>query len=259
MSNKVGEDTFYEQASDRDDRYCALVHQAALEDPEWTARFLAWLRTEANMRSAALVGAAEFVKARLDGAGTRPGRPHETKDNDTRTWEGDSLGYSTYSNRRVIDSVIRRADEPGEMLAYWTAKYGRKIPQPVKRGITDAVRRLYDEKALLKYDTDSRGFRFGDVLELVHPSPAGAKASWQGDLFKHSIDRRHGRDKTIPESLQMIANNAHLMSWPVAERRDLFSRSQAGYVLKDAGVTWEQVAGWLPGADDRAGVGDPHP
>ena len=103
VSNKVGEDTFYEQASDRDDRYCALVHQAALEDPEWTARFLAWLRTEANMRSAALVGAAEFVKARLDGAGTRPGRPHETKDNDTRTWEGDSLGYSTYSNRRVID------------------------------------------------------------------------------------------------------------------------------------------------------------
>lgn len=38
----------------------------------------------------------------------------------------------------MIASVLRRPDEPGELLAYWTATYGRAVPKPVKRGIADA-------------------------------------------------------------------------------------------------------------------------
>ena len=37
-------------------------------------------------------------------------------------------------NRQLVGSVLRRADEPGEMLAYWTSRYGRAVPKPVKRG-----------------------------------------------------------------------------------------------------------------------------
>ncbi|MGW7465173.1 alpha/beta fold hydrolase [Streptomyces xantholiticus] len=48
----------------------------------------------------------------------------------------------------VIATVLQRADEPGELLGYWTARYGRRIPKPVKRGIADAVQRLYDERSL---------------------------------------------------------------------------------------------------------------
>jgi hypothetical protein len=155
----VGEQTFYETAGARDSRYQALVRQVCVADPVWTAGFLAWLRGEANMRSAALVGAAEFVHARLTDEGT------------------DSLTYSLASNRRVIDSVLQRADEPGELLAYWTSRYGRAIPKPVKRGIADAVQRLYTQRALLKYDTASHGFRFADVLDLVHPSTRPASAT----------------------------------------------------------------------------------
>ncbi|MCW2938463.1 MAG: RNA-binding protein, partial [Actinomycetia bacterium] len=251
VSNKVGEDTFYEQAKQRDDRYCTLVRQVALDDPEWTARFLPWLRREANMRSAALVGAAEYVKARLDAAGTRERRTHEVgEDKAAVVFGGDSLNYHATTNRRVIDSVLQRADEPGEMLAYWAAKYGRNVPKPVKRGIADAVARLYTERAILKYDTDSKGYRFGDVIDLVHPtagSHSEAWRAWQGDLFEYALDRRHGRGEATPESLITIGNHAELMSWPVAERRALFDRSQAAFVLKDAGMTWETVAGWLQG------------
>jgi hypothetical protein len=79
--------------------------------------------------------------------------------------------------------------------AYWTSRYGRRIPKPVKRGIEDAVGSLYTERSLLKYDTASKGYRFGDVIELVHPAPAKV---WQGDLFKHAIDRRHNRGQPDP-------------------------------------------------------------
>jgi len=222
VANMGGEDTFYESGNDRDSRYAKLLHAAALADPEWTARLLSWLRSEANMRTASLVGAAEFVKARLD-----------------------AQADGGVSNRAIIDSVLQRADEPGELLAYWTNTHGRNVPKPVKRGIADAVRRLYDERAVLKWDSDARGFKVADVLNLVHPSP---RADWQGDLFQHVLDRRRDSDAPLPESLMTMAARAELMKWPLPDRRALFNdHIRATTVLREAGMTWEAVAGWLQG------------
>jgi hypothetical protein len=223
VTNMVGQDTFYETGGQRDDRYTQLVRQLAVEDPEWTAGMLGWLRGDGNLRTAAIVGAAEFTRARLD---------------------AQAPGHS----RQVITSVLQRADEPGELLAYWTSRYGRAIPKPMKRGIEDAVGHLYTERALLKYDTDSKGYRFGDVIELVHPSPA---ALWQGDLFEHAIDRRRNRDKPIPESLQLLHTRAEIAKWDVQKRRDLLKRPDAADFLRHAGMTWEALAGWLQGPMDK--------
>lgn len=238
VTNMVGQETFYETGGARDDRFTALVRRLAVEDPAWTAGLLGWLRTDGQLRTAALVGAAEFVRARLDAARETPGRPGPAA----------SEGNVPYSNRRVIASVLRRADEPGELLAYWTARYGRAIPKPVKRGIGDALGALYTERALLKYDSGSKGFRFGDVLELVHPAPA---APWQGDLFRHAIDRRHGRGEEIPGSLRTLAARARLTRIPAEERRALLDGPGAPAVLREAGMTWEALAGWLQGPMDR--------
>ncbi|MEV8443605.1 TROVE domain-containing protein [Actinosynnema sp. NPDC051121] len=221
VTNMVGEQTFYESAGERDDRYAALVRATTAADPEWTARFLAWLRGEANMRTAALVGAAHFVKARLD-AGAH--------------------GLS----RQVVDSVLHRADEPGELLAYWTSHHGRTLPKPVKRGIGDAVRRLYDERAVVKWDSEARGYRFGDVLNLTHPSPRDER---QGDLFGHVLDRHYDRADDVPASLGVLRARADLLAWPPDRRRALFreDRDAVASTLRAAGMTWESVAGWVQG------------
>lgn len=236
----LGNETFYEKAKDRDDRFTALVHQLALDDPDWTAGLIGWLRTDANIRSAAIVGAAEFVKARLDAAkgqaamGAQMGVLYKAED-------------SPGLNRRVIDSVVQRADEPGEMVAYWVAKYGKNLPKPVKRGIADAIKRLYTERSLLKYDSKSDGFRFGDVLELVHASPDPGKP-WQGELFRYAIDERHKRDR-VPE-LQMLLARKVLMAMPVPERRAVLLSDGGPERLASAGMTWEALASWLQGPMD---------
>jgi hypothetical protein len=248
VGNFVGTDTFYETGGDRDDRFTQLIRQLAVDDPEWVAQMLGWLRRDGNMRTAAIVGAAEYVKARLDAAQTRERRIHEQgADRAATVWSGDSLAYSAASNRRVIASVLKRADEPGELLAYWTSRYGRRIPKPVKRGIEDAVGDLYTERSLLKYDTATKGFRFGDVIELVHPAPS---ALWQGDLFKHAIDRRHNRDNPIPDSLRLLDTRAQIAQWPVDKRRSLLRQPDAAEFLQHAGMTWEALAGWLQGPMD---------
>jgi len=223
VSNFVGQDTFYEKGGDRDDRYTQLIRQVAVIDPDWCTGFLRWLRSDANMRTAALVGAAELAKARL---------------------EAGVAGHS----RQAIDAVLQRADEPGEMLSYWTSKYGRKLPKPVKRGIADAVQRLYNERSLLKYDTDSKGYRFGDVLNLVHASPDPAKA-WQGDLFAYSLDRRHKRGTVPdPDSLPTLARNMAFSEFVAQEPNILLNADE----LNRAGLTWEATLSMAGSKVDKA-------
>lgn len=217
LTNMVGQDTFYESAQDRDDRFRTLVRHVAADDPEWTGKFIAWLRGEAHMRTASLVAAAETAHVMLE------------------------QGVS--GARKVIDGALMRADEPGEFLGYWMQAYGRKLPMAVKRGVGDAALRLYSERSLLKYDTGSHGLRFGDVIELTHaPDTKGAaqhlQGPWQGDLFTHAIDRRHARlDRSIPDSLAILHANKALR----AEAKDTPEILLSPEMLWNAGMTWEDA------------------
>ncbi|MBP2326784.1 hypothetical protein JOF56_007169 [Kibdelosporangium banguiense] len=171
-------------------RFCELVRVNTGRDPEGTARFLRWMRAETPMRYPALVGVAAFVRERL------------------------AKGEHGLS-RQLVDGVLQRADDPGHLLAYWLSTYGR-IPKPVKRGVADAVVRLYDEEALWRYDSDARHIesprfigtsggvrtrrplRFRDVIALTHPVAADEK---QAEVFRRARGRtpgpngRAGRDK----------------------------------------------------------------
>jgi hypothetical protein len=219
VATMVGEGTFYEDAASRDERYERLVAGIAVEDPQWMARFVGWLRGEAHMRSAALVAALTAARAMVD-AGL-PGA------------------------RALVAAALQRADEPGEALAYWTGRYGRAIPKPVKRGIADAARRLYTEFTLLRYDTATKGFRFADVIELTHPAPA---VPGQGDLFAWALARRHAREQAVPESLPMVAANAALRAAAVSDTRVLLDADG----LRAAGMTWEDALSLAGPAVDRA-------
>jgi hypothetical protein len=196
------------QETPAEQRMIELVRQVAAQDPAWMAKFIPWLREAAGMRSASVVAAAETARAFL--AAGRPG------------------------GRKVVAASLQRADEPGELLAYWISRYGRSVPKPVKRGLADAARQLYNEYTLLKYDTASHGFRFGDVIELSHPD---AVAPWQGDLFAHALDRRHGRDKPVPDSLDMIAANGRLRAEAAEDPSVLLDPDR----LRKAGMTWEDA------------------
>lgn len=223
-----GENSFYEDGATRDQKAVDLVRQLAVEDWDWTARFLAWLRGPGNMRTMALILACEGVDARLKVGFSAPGNSVMP------------------TNREVISSVLQRADEPGEMLAYWTATHGRAIPKPVKRGVADAARRLYTQRSLLKYDTASHSFRFGDVLNLVHATPDPDK-SWHGDLFHYALDRRHHPDTAeIPSSLGILRNNKDM------RESDDASRWLDAEALRHSGMTWENAFSSVGSKVDRA-------
>lgn len=232
-----GGNTFYESGEKRDETLRQLARQVAVEDFAWFAKFVKWLRRTANIRTAALMIAADGVKARLDEEKRRALVPGPV---------AVLLPESKHTNRSVIDSVLHRADEPGEMLAYWMASYGRRIPKPVKRGVADAAARMYSERSLLKYDTGSHGVRFGDVLNLVHAEPDPDKP-WQGALFKYALDRRHHPETAlIPSSLGMLCKNTLLRSQ--GEPQDWLNPER----LREAGMTWEDALSAVGSKVDKA-------
>lgn len=227
-----GEKTFYEGGDARDERFRALIRELSVTNPDWVANFLYWLRREGNVRTAAIIGAAEYVWARRDEMGTgRTGTTHPTP---------------SRSTREVVSSVLRRADEPQEIVGYWMARYGRSLPMPLKRGVSDAIGLLYHQKNVLKYDSDKRGLRMADVLKLVHAKPVGPA---HNQLFKYMMAERFGRvDSFDIKSLTTISAREDLLRLSVEERRKVI-REQPG-ILQDAGFTWESIAGWLQGPMD---------
>jgi hypothetical protein len=245
--NMVGQDKFYESADDSDNRYKTLIHQLAVSDPAWTYDLLKWLRgPEGNLRSASLVGAAEFVAARLKAAQRGDLTPDDVK----ASQEGGGW------NRKVIDAVLLRADEPGEMLGYWVSQHGRNVPKPLKRGIADAVKRLYTQRGFLRYDSASKGYRFADVIDLVHPQADGPV---QVELYKHALNARHNHDQEINEILHMVRSRQTINTMPADKRHTL-----ARLALRDGlerNAYWPAMAGqweWLHSAlGDTQGVKNP--
>jgi hypothetical protein len=222
LTNLVGEHTFYEDAPARDGRFAALVHEVTTQDPGWLAGLVPFLRDTVQLRSVSIVAAAEYAVA---------GGPNA---------------------RQVISAALQRADEPAEMLGYWLAVHGRALPMAVKRGIADGARRLYTERAALKWDGASRGIRMADVIELTHPKPV---APWQSALFKHLLDKRHGHFTLTGEhlaelgtQLPIVASAHRLDTVPGAARRELLRTDPD--VLREAGYTWERLSGWLPANED---------
>lgn len=228
VTNFYGEDTFYEKAGDRNQRYIELVHRVAREDPAWLGAFLPWLRRDANIRTAAVVGAVEAARVLA-----RDGQP------------GTALGPA----RRIIGETLLRADEPGEALSYWLQTYGRKIPGPVRRGIADAAQRLYTERNFLKWDSDRNSVRMADVVELTHPIPFvdPLRIRDQDELFKYMIDSRH-RPTDPPESLTMIRHRNNLLKTlqDPKKRIGILGLDQVGKILADAGMTWEALSSTGP-------------
>lgn len=239
----AGQDTFYETATDRDQRIADLVRVTSRHDPRAVVDFIGRLRNDFNIRTAAILVAAEFVAA-----GRENGNPQYV--------------------REAVSNACVRADEPAELLAYWMSRHGRSIPRGMKLGIGDAVRRLYNPWSVLKWDSTDRSVRMADVIELCHVEP---ETEAQSTLYRWLLDRRHrGKDAWgihnvyarssvgsgetpfgfNPDHLQMFVERQRLQNIDPDLRRSMICNYSSNELLRPAGVTWEFLSSWLPGGMD---------
>jgi 60 kDa SS-A/Ro ribonucleoprotein len=70
--------------------------------------------------------------------------------------------------RLAIAKTIQRPDDATEILAYWMSKYGKPIPNALKRGIADGLKKFNDYN-IAKYKGEGHTLKMVDVANLVHP------------------------------------------------------------------------------------------
>ena len=233
--SSFNEDMYYESASLQMTRVKELVSKVLESDDgvAWLAGFTKWLRADANIRSMSIAIALVTAKTMLDQGVT--------------------------GSRSIVSNVLQRADEPAEAIGFWYTNYGRKLPQPVKRGIADAAKRLYNERSVFKYDSDSKAVRFADVIQLVHPDPSSLK---QSAVFKFALDRRYN-DKALPTvkvkdwdgkivefTLNVAAEREKVKSLGGVELRKLANEGKLTEYLKSSGMTWESLSSIIDGGMD---------
>jgi hypothetical protein len=200
-------------------RFADLVARLAVSDEVWLMRSIGWMTRHAELRRLRLAALAELAHA----------------------WRQ----VNATGARKIIDRALQRADEPGELLAYWISRYGNAIPKPVKRGVADATVRLYDELALTTYDGPGAALRFADVLALTHPAPRGET---QSAVFRHAVARRRGITQVIPESMPLLRARRSLYQIATDRRVRLLERPDAGRTLSQAAMSWQTTERWLLGA-----------
>ncbi|MDD6209576.1 MAG: TROVE domain-containing protein [Bacteroidales bacterium] len=147
-------DNFYETAGERLETIRSLVAEC---DPLFVARLAVYIRKTMNMRSIPLVLCVELAKIH----------------------HGDSLVS------RMVASVVQRADEITELLAYYQiagARTGTKklnrLSKQLQAGLQSAFNR-FDEYQFAKYNRDA-DIKLRDALFLTHPK---AKNGEQQALF----------------------------------------------------------------------------
>jgi len=70
--------------------------------------------------------------------------------------------------RKYAPRIIKRADEPAVGLSYQMFRYGKPIPNALKKAWRDALAR-FDEYGLAKHRLEGRAAKTVDVVNLVHP------------------------------------------------------------------------------------------
>ncbi|HEY6022129.1 MAG TPA: TROVE domain-containing protein [Candidatus Paceibacterota bacterium] len=207
------EDSFYESGHEGARRFVELVHKVAPNDPEWFKGFVRWLRHDGNIRTAAIVAAAEGAKA----------------------WQRAGIRGTA----DLVSAAIVRADEPGEFVAYYREHVKRVLGGGVRRALKACIRDLYTQRNVIKWDSAAKGYRFADVIDLVSAEPVN---SAQATLFKYLLDNRHHNDGSL-DGLFMLQMYKQFQERLRNDREGFLEMaiSDPG-MLRQAGMTWENLS-----------------
>lgn len=167
LTSFIGEPQFYrsvvngKKTKNTDALIVETIKEVAKEDPEFVLALANMARNNFYMRSAPTLMLVE--SANLPEFKGGPGKKSLVKS--------------------YTPTVIRRADEITESLAYQLNRFGKKVPHSLLRGLSTTFNN-FDAYQLSKYNRD-RQVKMRDALRMVHPNP---KNEEQSAVFKSILD-----------------------------------------------------------------------
>lgn len=160
LSCFLWEKNFYIDGVSVAEQISEVAQRIAQSDPEFVRQLAVSARTVHNLRSVPL-------------------------------WVTVALAKAGKLKADVVEAVVKRPDEMGELLAqYWklngresVAVAPKKISKQLQKGLAKAFTH-FDEYQLAKWNRD-KDISIKNVLELVHPTPTSSE---QSDLWKRLLE-----------------------------------------------------------------------
>ncbi|OPZ89380.1 MAG: TROVE domain protein [Firmicutes bacterium ADurb.Bin419] len=194
-----GEPSFYDATGERESNIITLIHKIGATDPEWLMKLAVYARETMHLRSVPVVILAEMAA-------------HKEYKDKPKPW------IVKWGER-----IIPRADEMGELLAYYTSKFGKKIPNSIKNVIEKRLLSL-SEYDVSKY-AGNKGWKMHDIVNYIHPKPLNEK---QEMLFGYIVGKNKADEKTLP---LLYARDEFLKKTELDE--------EALGLIQKGSITWE--------------------
>jgi len=196
VTSLIGENKFYQSGKEHDQEILGDIQAVAETDPEFILKLAAYARNEMYLRSVP-------VMLLVEAAAISECKPF------IRKW---------------TPRIIKRADEPAEVISCWLSKNGSKaeFPNSLKKGIADALNQ-FDEYQIEKYNRNLT-IKLKDVLRICHPKP---KDKTQEAIFNYLITGNIDSDY-MPKTTY---KNKFVK---LAEFND-----EAKEMIKNGSITWE--------------------
>lgn len=167
------------------------IQRVIKTDPQFVSNLAVFARREFNMRSVAHVLTAYLA--------------HEP--------EGKKYVRDT------INGITLRGDDATELMSFYLSKFGKPIPNSLRRGIED-VFGAFDEYTLAKYKGEGKGVKMRDLLCLCRPAP---KDDAQSAMWKRLLEGK--LEVPMTWETQLSANGNNRQTW-----EKLIDSGKVGYM-----------------------------
>lgn len=167
------------------------IKRVVKADPQFVANLAVFARREFNMRSVSHILTA-YLAHEVEG------KPY---------------------TRKTVKAVSLRGDDVTEIMACYLSKFGKPIPNALKKGIADTMQR-FDEYTLAKYKGNGKAVKMRDLLCLCRPTP---KTNEQSELWKKVLNDE--LETPITWETQLSANGNNKETW-----KNLIDSGKVGYM-----------------------------
>lgn len=190
-------DQFYRSGDETADRVRELLDKV---DPLFAAKAAIYARTKYGMRSVTHLVAGE-LPARVKG----------------QEW-----------TKRFYDKVIYRPDDITEILVYYLNKFGKPVPNSLKKGLGTAFGK-FDSYQLGKYRGEGHDLSLVDVVNLIHPKPNDKNSEALKNLVEGKLKSTQTWESKLTKAGQTAKTDEEKEEMKKEAWADLLKERKLGY------------------------------
>jgi hypothetical protein len=190
-------DQFYRSSDEGLKKVTGLLGKV---DPLFSAKAAVYARTKYGMRSISHVVAGELAK----------------------------LVKGEEWTKRFYDKVVFRPDDMTEILSYYMNKYGKPVPNSLKKGLGLAINK-FNEYQLAKYRGEGNAISMVDLVNIIHPKPSNGITEALTKLMKGTLKSTQTWETKMTQAGQKAKTDEEKEELKKDVWKELVSERKIGY------------------------------